>query len=91
MMRTLAQTGNGWMTFKDASNAKCNQTGFRAAAGEGLGDAVRDSLAERLGGDDELAGHDLKEVLRLSSEGRRAAGGFRTARGSRVASGRSMC
>jgi ribonucleoside-diphosphate reductase alpha chain len=26
MMRTLAQTGNGWMTFKDASNAKCNQT-----------------------------------------------------------------
>jgi ribonucleoside-diphosphate reductase alpha chain len=30
MMRTLAQTGNGWMTFKDACNAKCNQT---AAAG----------------------------------------------------------
>lgn len=28
MMRTLAQTGNGWMTFKDASNAKCNQTGI---------------------------------------------------------------
>src|SRR5919112_4317692 len=27
MMRTLAQTGDGWMTFKDASNAKCNQTG----------------------------------------------------------------
>ena len=27
MMRTLAQTGNGWMTFKDSSNAKCNQTG----------------------------------------------------------------
>lgn len=26
MMRTLAQTGNGWMTFKDASNATCNQT-----------------------------------------------------------------
>jgi ribonucleoside-diphosphate reductase alpha chain len=26
MMRTLAQTGNGWMTFKDSSNAKCNQT-----------------------------------------------------------------
>jgi ribonucleoside-diphosphate reductase alpha chain len=25
MMRTLAQTGNGWMTFKDACNAKCNQ------------------------------------------------------------------
>ena len=26
MMKTLAQTGNGWVTFKDASNAKCNQT-----------------------------------------------------------------
>jgi ribonucleoside-diphosphate reductase alpha chain len=26
MMRTLAQTGNGWMTFKDATNARCNQT-----------------------------------------------------------------
>ncbi len=25
MMRTLAQTGNGWMTFKDSSNAKCSQ------------------------------------------------------------------
>jgi len=31
MMRTLAQTGNGWMTFKDAANAKCNQT---AAVGQ---------------------------------------------------------
>ena len=27
MMRSLAQTGNGWMTFKDHSNNKCNQTG----------------------------------------------------------------
>jgi ribonucleoside-diphosphate reductase alpha chain len=26
MMRTLAQTGNGWITFKDASNRLCNQT-----------------------------------------------------------------
>ena len=26
MMRTLAQTGNGWMTFKDTTNARCNQT-----------------------------------------------------------------
>jgi ribonucleoside-diphosphate reductase alpha chain len=37
MMRTLAQTGNGWMTFKDASNAKCNQTGD---GGDGNGGAV---------------------------------------------------
>ena len=27
MMRTLAQTGNGWMTFKDSCNKKSNQTG----------------------------------------------------------------
>ncbi len=33
MMRTLAQTGNGWITFKDASNAKCNQTGGTNADG----------------------------------------------------------
>jgi ribonucleoside-diphosphate reductase alpha chain len=26
MMRTLAQTGNGWITFKDTSNRLCNQT-----------------------------------------------------------------
>ena len=26
MMRTMAQTGNGWMTFKDAINRKSNQT-----------------------------------------------------------------
>ncbi|MDE3106258.1 MAG: ribonucleoside-diphosphate reductase subunit alpha [Acidobacteriota bacterium] len=27
MMRSLAETGNGWMTFKDACNQKNNQTG----------------------------------------------------------------
>jgi ribonucleoside-diphosphate reductase alpha chain len=27
MMKTIAQTGNGWMTFKDACNLKSNQTG----------------------------------------------------------------
>jgi ribonucleoside-diphosphate reductase alpha chain len=26
MLRTLGETGNGWMTFKDPSNAKSNQT-----------------------------------------------------------------
>ncbi|BDC49267.1 ribonucleoside-diphosphate reductase [Bryobacterales bacterium F-183] len=31
MMRMLAETGNGWMTFKDASNAKSNQTGASQA------------------------------------------------------------
>ncbi len=28
MMKTLAQTGNGWVTFKDACNSKSNQTGL---------------------------------------------------------------
>jgi ribonucleoside-diphosphate reductase alpha chain len=27
MMKSLAETGNGWMTWKDSSNEKCNQTG----------------------------------------------------------------
>ncbi len=27
MMRALAETGNGWMTFKDTTNLRCNQTG----------------------------------------------------------------
>ena len=35
MMRTLAQTGNGWMTFKDAANRTCNQTGDPAAGAAG--------------------------------------------------------
>jgi len=38
MMRTLAQTGNGWMTFKDSANLKCNQTGSGVSeAHEGSG------------------------------------------------------
>lgn len=32
MMRTLAQTGNGWMTFKDAANRTCNQVGAGGGA-----------------------------------------------------------
>ncbi|MFF5445091.1 ribonucleoside-diphosphate reductase subunit alpha [Streptomyces sp. NPDC012888] len=31
MMRTLAQTGQGWMTFKDASNRTANQTALPGA------------------------------------------------------------
>ena len=33
MMRSLAETGNGWMTFKDSSNTKCNQTGMNSVDG----------------------------------------------------------
>ncbi|HEU0173305.1 MAG TPA: ribonucleoside-diphosphate reductase subunit alpha [Blastocatellia bacterium] len=31
MMKTLAQTGNGWMAFKDSGNRKCNQTALPGA------------------------------------------------------------
>jgi len=34
MMRTLAQTGNGWMTFKDRSNRTCNQTADAGSSGK---------------------------------------------------------
>ena len=40
MMRSLAQTGNGWMTFKDASNEKCNQTGWKAEGEENSANVV---------------------------------------------------
>ena len=35
MMKTLAETGNGWMTFKDSSNEKCNQTGVGTGGDDG--------------------------------------------------------
>ena len=44
MMRTLAETGNGWMTFKDASNAKCNQTGPGASGADAGGANARDRV-----------------------------------------------
>lgn len=53
MMRTLAQTGNGWMTFKDASNLKSNQTG------EG-------SIASSAGNSSESDSHEPK-VIHLSN------------------------
>jgi len=33
MMRTLAETGNGWMTFKDRANLLCNQLGTEEPGG----------------------------------------------------------
>jgi ribonucleoside-diphosphate reductase alpha chain len=45
MMKSLAETGNGWMTFKDSSNLKCNQTGpgTGAASGESAAGTLRNS------------------------------------------------
>ncbi len=39
MMRTLAETGNGWMTFKDSCNTKCNQTGSVSGGPDEASDA----------------------------------------------------
>ncbi|MEO0495034.1 MAG: ribonucleoside-diphosphate reductase subunit alpha [Actinomycetota bacterium] len=45
MMKTLAETGNGWMTFKDPSNEKCNQTGpGTGTASETPGSNARDRV-----------------------------------------------
>ena len=46
MMRTLAQTGNGWMTFKDAANAKCNQTAQAGQRGAPVQPVHRDHRGE---------------------------------------------
>ena len=47
MMKTLAETGNGWMTFKDSSNAKCNQTG-PGTAGSAEGGATPRNARDRV-------------------------------------------
>ncbi|MFC6084074.1 ribonucleoside-diphosphate reductase subunit alpha [Sphaerisporangium aureirubrum] len=59
MMRTLAQTGNGWMTFKDTSNRLCNQT-----AGPGAVVHLSNLCTEiiEVSGDDETAVCNLGSV-----------------------------
>jgi ribonucleoside-diphosphate reductase alpha chain len=49
MMRTLAQTGNGWMCFKDASNRACNQL---AAGGAVHLSNLCTEILERTSGDE---------------------------------------
>ncbi len=56
MMRTLAETGNGWMTFKDSSNTKCNQTGAVAPDNDAGNDASNNH-----------AGNDHGRVVHLSN------------------------
>jgi ribonucleoside-diphosphate reductase alpha chain len=41
MMRALAQTGNGWMTFKDSSNLKCNHRGLQPRLDQPLAHGAR--------------------------------------------------
>ena len=62
MMRTLAETGNGWMTFKDACNRKSNQTGLAAK---------RRSPLESLHGDhgSHVAGGNRRLQSRLDQSG----------------------
>jgi len=58
MMRTLAQTGNGWMTFKDMANRACNQT---AQAGRVV--HLSNLCTEIL----EVTGHEETAVCNLGS------------------------
>ena len=74
MMRTLAQTGNGWMTFKDASNLKSNQTGGDVATGAEAGAVANDggSATANGGGSSEStsgesASHEPAKVIHLSN------------------------
>lgn len=61
MMRTLAETGNGWMTFKDSANAKCNQTG---PSGDGGGDG---GSSDSDGDDSGEGSNDRGRVVHLSN------------------------
>ena len=58
MMRTLAQTGNGWMNFKDKSNRACNQT-LRAGNIVHLSNLCTEIL--------EVTSHDETAVCNLGS------------------------
>ncbi|MHB8912935.1 MAG: ribonucleoside-diphosphate reductase subunit alpha [Lysobacter sp.] len=58
MMRTLAQTGNGWMNFKDKSNRACNQT-LRAGNVVHLSNLCTEIL--------EVTSHDETAVCNLGS------------------------
>ncbi|MCA9553134.1 MAG: ribonucleoside-diphosphate reductase subunit alpha, partial [Myxococcales bacterium] len=59
MMRTLAQTGNGWMTFKDASNKKCNQIGEGSRRAVHLSNLCTEII--------EVTDHDETAVCNLGS------------------------
>ena len=70
MMRTLAQTGNGWMTFKDASNLKSNQTGGGVASGAEAGAVANGGSSESSPGESaspESASHEPAKVIHLSN------------------------
>ena len=71
MMRTLAQTGNGWMTFKDASNLKSNQTGGGVASGAEAGAVANGGgSSESISGESspsESDSHEPAKVIHLSN------------------------
>ena len=71
MMRTLAQTGNGWMTFKDASNLKSNQTGGGVATGAEAGAVANGGGSGESTSNEsspgESASHEPAKVIHLSN------------------------
>lgn len=70
MMRMLAQTGNGWMTFKDACNRACNQTARAENVVHGLNLCTEVIEVSR---DDEAAVCNLGSI-NLARHTRRKAG-----------------
>ena len=60
MMRTLAQTGNGWMTFKDAANRTCNQTARARATSVHLSNLCTEIV--EVSSDDETAVCNLGSI-----------------------------
>ena len=71
MMRTLAQTGNGWMTFKDASNLKSNQTGGGFASGAETGAVANGGGSSESSSSEsaspESTSHEPAKVIHLSN------------------------
>lgn len=66
MMRTLAETGNGWITFKDSANAKCNQTGPAPDGADGDGGNGTDPGGDG-GNGARGGGNDRGRVVHLSN------------------------
>ena len=67
MMRTLAQTGNGWMTFKDASNSKSNQTGGAKSGTNQTGDTTDDTTGDTQASSSPSSSSQADNIIHLSN------------------------
>lgn len=87
MMRTLAQTGNGWMTFKDKANRACNQTALpgRTVHLSNLCTEILEVTSEGETAVCNLGSINLARHLRTDAEGRAAFDFDQLARTARAA------